>query len=297
MANSGALTVGIADVASHADDLLAIARTLERDQRQLAVVIDLRKAERHLRREPGEMLHETQVPALDSRAVHEGALHGRVLGSDRTDAQSRAARERHRRLELRRIRMDRHVAIAARRQLRAGIDHDARAGDKARRRKLALAPDRARARTNHGNAQTGVRDPEQQRFRDSPCFGSLTNCVLAMRSRAEPSTERRSINDSSHACALAAPKITGPKSESTYTPILASCARGGLDLPAWKRHRDAERCEQRRGFSGIQDAAVTIGDRPLAHGGCGLDIRRSELRLRPGGTSRPLLVAAVRGEE
>ena len=107
----GTFLIGVRDITRDADDRFAARRTFDRDERELAIVVDLGKPRQHLRRQRAEVLHEAPVSALVRERCDKRSLHGGVLGANRAYAQIQPV-QCQRRLELDGIGMDRHMAIA-----------------------------------------------------------------------------------------------------------------------------------------------------------------------------------------
>jgi hypothetical protein len=66
-----ALAVGIGDVACHADLGLAAVLRHRGDERHLAVVVDLREAHQHLRRQLAQRVHEAEVARLGREVLYQ----------------------------------------------------------------------------------------------------------------------------------------------------------------------------------------------------------------------------------
>jgi uncharacterized protein (DUF885 family) len=124
------LLVGQRDVARHADLLLRTVRQRpDDDQRELAIVVDLREAREHRRCQFVQAEHEPQEARLLGQPVYELALDARVLRAYGPDHRDLAARQLQRAFQPARIRVDRHVPVGQRAgraadDADAGIDHD-----------------------------------------------------------------------------------------------------------------------------------------------------------------------------
>src|SRR3989304_2471793 len=81
------------------------ARGVERDQRELAVVVELREAREHAGRELRHVLHEALVSRLLRKAVEEEPLERGGLGAHRAHRDAPAVAQRDAALELRRVGM------------------------------------------------------------------------------------------------------------------------------------------------------------------------------------------------
>src|SRR5581483_2996773 len=104
----GRLAVRIGRVASDRNERFV----MQRDERELAVVIELSEAGEQLGRQMPQVLHEALVARALGKCDEEALLELGVLRPHRPQAHLRAAGERELLLELDRVGMDRHVAVA-----------------------------------------------------------------------------------------------------------------------------------------------------------------------------------------
>ena len=105
----GALALfGFGNVAHDSDDRLVPRCVVERDQRHLPRVVDLRELLHQPRRELRQMLHEAHVTALLGQAREERTVHACIRWADRPHSRAPTIAQRQRRFELRRIGIDRH---------------------------------------------------------------------------------------------------------------------------------------------------------------------------------------------